>query len=444
MNECKAIWRSVLSQLEVMISTISFELWFKNLTPYTIENDMLILVAPLNSYKKVTVQFADTIEAAIKASGAKISGIDIITEDEKDSFAVADAVEEKPASQDEIVNVFNPDYTFDSFVVGDNNALAFAAAKSVAEQPGKNHNPLFIYGGVGLGKTHIMHAIANYILEHDKNAHILYVTSEQFVNDYIDSLKNSDLTLKFRTKYRGVDVLMMDDVQFLSGKTGSQESLFHTFNDLYQFRKQIILTSDRHPRELASLEERLKSRFQSGLTIDVTKPNIETRIAILQKKAYMKKYDVSQKAIFFIAENITSNIRELEGALNKVVYYCSLSGRSTDDLDAVKDALKDDIDISTHVISMDSITDAVCAYYGVKKADLIGKRKNKLISNARQMAIYLINDMIGVPLLTIGQFFGGRDHTTIMYARDKITDASKTDQLIKAQINDIRSMLEKK
>ena len=197
--------------------------------------------------------------------------------------------------------------------------------------------------------------------------------------DYIDSLKNSDLTLKFRMKYRGVDVLMMDDVQFLSGKTGSQESLFHTFNDLYQFRKQIILTSDRHPRELASLEERLKSRFQSGLTIDVTKPNIETRIAILQKKAYMKKYDVSQKAIFFIAENITSNIRELDGALNKVVYFCSLSGRSTDDLDAVKEALKDDIDISTHVLSMDSITDAVCAYYGVKKADIVGKRKNKLI-----------------------------------------------------------------
>lgn len=445
MNECKSIWRSVLSQLEVMVSTVSYDLWFKDLKPYTIEGDTLILIAPLNSFKKIPVQYADQIHTAIQSSGVGITGIEVITEDEKDSFAV-ETTEEKPSSENEF-SLFNPDYTFDSFVVGDSNEIAFAAAKSVAEHPGANHNPLFIYGGVGLGKTHIMHAIANYILGRNKNAKILYVTAEQFVNDYIDSLKNNkdnDLNRQFRMKYRSVDVLMMDDVQFLSGKTSTQEALFHTFNDLYQFRKQIILSSDRHPRELASLEDRLKSRFQSGLTVDITKPSIETRIAILQKKAYMKKYDISQKAIFFIAENITSNIRELEGALNKVVYFCSLSGRSTEDLDAVKEALKDDIDMSTHVLSMDSITDAVCAYYGVKKADIVGKRKNKLISNARQMAIYLINDMIGVPLLTIGQFFGGRDHTTIMYARDKITDASTKDRLIQAQINDIRSMLEKK
>ena len=197
-------------------------------------------------------------------------------------------------------------------------------------------------------------------------------------------------------------------------------------------------------RELTFLQDRLKSRFQSGLTVDITKPSIETRIAILQKKAYAKKYDISQKAVFFIAENITSNIRELEGALSKVVFYCSLSGRSSDDLEAVKDALKDCIDVSSHVISMDSIADATCAYYGIKKSDIIGKRKNKLISNARQMAIYLINDMLGVPLSSIGEFFGGRDHTTIMYARDKMTDLSKTDHLIQAQINDIKSMLEKK
>lgn len=446
MSECKVLWKSVLSELEVLLTTVSFDMWFKDLEPYTVENDKLVLIAPLNSFKSINKNYKDQIKKAIENSGAKISGIEIITKAETDNYTLSDE-EEKEEDDSDTVNMFDPGYTFDSFVVGDSNSIAYAAAEAVAKAPGACHNPLFIYGGVGLGKTHIMHAIANYILSQNKKAKILYVTAEQFVNDYIDSLKNNkdnELNKQFRLKYRSVDVLMMDDVQFLSGKTSTQEALFHTFNDLYQFRKQIVLTSDRHPRELTFLQDRLKSRFQSGLTVDITKPSIETRIAILQKKAYAKKYDISQKAVFFIAENITSNIRELEGALSKVVFYCSLSGRSSDDLEAVKDALKDCIDVSSRVISMDSIADATCAYYGIKKSDIIGKRKNKLISNARQMAIYLINDMLGVPLSSIGEFFGGRDHTTIMYARDKMTDLSKTDHLIQAQINDIKSMLEKK
>lgn len=446
MSECKVLWKSVLSELEVLLTTVSFDMWFKDLEPYTVENDKLVLIAPLNSFKSINKNYKDQIKKAIENSGAKISGIEIITKAETDNYTLSHE-EEKEEDDSDTVNMFDPGYTFDSFVVGDSNSIAYAAAEAVAKAPGACHNPLFIYGGVGLGKTHIMHAIANYILSQNKKAKILYVTAEQFVNDYIDSLKNNkdnELNKQFRLKYRSVDVLMMDDVQFLSGKTSTQEALFHTFNDLYQFRKQIVLTSDRHPRELTFLQDRLKSRFQSGLTVDITKPSIETRIAILQKKAYAKKYDISQKAVFFIAENITSNIRELEGALSKVVFYCSLSGRSSDDLEAVKDALKDCIDVSSHVISMDSIADATCAYYGIKKSDIIGKRKNKLISNARQMAIYLINDMLGVPLSSIGEFFGGRDHTTIMYARDKMTDLSKTDHLIQAQINDIKSMLEKK
>ena len=446
MSECKVLWKSVLSELEVLLTTVSFDMWFKDLEPYTVENDKLVLIAPLNSFKSINKNYKDQIKKAIENSGAKISGIEIITKAETDNYTLSDE-EEKEEDDSDTVNMFDPGYTFDSFVVGDSNSIAYAAAEAVAKAPGACHNPLFIYGGVGLGKTHIMHAIANYILSQNKKAKILYVTAEQFVNDYIDSLKNNkdnELNKQFRLKYRSVDVLMMDDVQFLSGKTSTQEALFHTFNDLYQFRKQIVLTSDRHPRELTFLQDRLKSRFQSGLTVDITKPSIETGIAILQKKAYAKKYDISQKAVFFIAENITSNIRELEGALSKVVFYCSLSGRSSDDLEAVKDALKDCIDVSSHVISMDSIADATCAYYGIKKSDIIGKRKNKLISNARQMAIYLINDMLGVPLSSIGEFFGGRDHTTIMYARDKMTDLTKTDHLIQAQINDIKSMLEKK
>ncbi len=450
MNESVKIWKEISSYIESSMSTVSYEMWFGKLVPLTIENNKLILVSPLVSVKRTVDGFKDTVvKDAIEKSGTYISDIVVVLEDEAANYKPEKTVvqPEKIEEEDVYKNVLDPSYTFENFVVGDCNNIASSAAKAVAENPGTLYNPLFIYGGVGLGKTHIMHAIGNYILSVDKTKKILYVTTEQFVNSFIDSLmKNKDnkLNKSFREKYRNADVLMIDDIQFLANKMSSQEAIFHTFNDLYQNKKQIVLSSDRHPKELTFLEERLKSRFQSGLTVDITNPSVETRVAILRKKAEIKKFSVNNEVIFFIAEHISSNVRELEGALSKVMFYCSLMKKDVCDIDTAKEALKDYIDVTTHVISIDNIVDATCTYFNIKRADIVGKKKVKNIVNARQIAIYLINDLLGIPLTSIGDYFGGRDHTTIMYARDKITSLCKTDPLIQAQINDLRAMIQKK
>ena len=292
-----------------------------------------------------------------------------------------------------------------------------------------------------------MHAIGNYVLSQNKNANIIYATTEQFVNDFIESMRNnkvSDKVFNFREKYRKADILMLDDVQFLIGKESSQEALFHTFNDLYQNKKQIVLTSDRHPRDLVSLEERLRSRFNSGLTVDISSPDLETRIAILQKKAYQKNFNISKNIIYFIAEKITSNIREIEGALSKVIFYCQLHNKDeADDLNLVMEALKDDLDSHSNILSLDTITDAVCAYYNITKDEIKGAKKTKNIAEARQIDIYLINDIISCPLMTIGNYLGNRYHSTIIYARDKVTDQLNNDNRIKLIVKDIRNMIEK-
>lgn len=450
MNESVKIWKDISSYIEASMSTVSYEMWFGKLVPLTVENNKLILVAPLVSVKRTVDGFRDTVvKEAIEKSGTYVTDVIVVLEDEAANYKPEKepVQQEKTTEEDVYKNVLDPSFTFDNFVVGDCNNIASSAAKAVAENPGVLYNPLFIYGGVGLGKTHIMHAIGNYILSVDKKKKILYVTTEQFVNEFIDSLmKNKDnkLNKSFREKYRNADVLMIDDIQFLANKTSTQEALFHTFNDLYQNKKQIVLSSDRHPKELTFLEERLKSRFQSGLTVDITNPSVETRVAILRKKAEIKKFSVSNEVIFFIAEHISSNVRELEGALSKVMFYCSLMKKEVCDIDTAKEALKDYIDVTTHVISIDNIVDATCTYFNIKRADIVGKKKVKNIVNARQIAIYLINDMLGIPLTSIGEYFGGRDHTTVMYARDKITSLCKSDQMTQAQINDIRAMIQKK
>lgn len=451
MNESVKIWKDISSYIEASMSTVSYEMWFGKLVPLTIENNKLILVSPLVSVKRTVDGFKDTVvKDAIEKSGTYVTDIIVILENEAENYKpekeTAPTVETKD-EEDDFKFVLNPSYTFENFVVGDCNNIASSAAKAVAENPGVLYNPLFIYGGVGLGKTHIMHAIGNYILSADRKKKILYVTTEQFVNEFIDSLmksKDNKLNKSFREKYRNCDVLMIDDIQFLANKMSSQEALFHTFNDLYQNKKQIVLSSDRHPRELTFIEERLQSRFQCGLTVDITNPSVETRVAILRKKAEIKKFRVSNDVIFFIAELINSNVRELEGALSKVMFYCSLMKKDVCDIDTAKEALKDFIDVTNHVISIDNIVDATCTYFNIKRADIVGKKKLKNIVNARQIAIYLINDMLGIPLTSIGDYFGGRDHTTIMYARDKITSLCKTDPMIQAQVNDIRAMIQKK
>ncbi len=421
------------------------------LEPLTIAYNKLIVVAKLKSTKNtINNNYRNLILDEIKKLGySYITDYVIITPDEISIYENQIQEDKKEAAKESAENksIFNSDFTFDKFVVGQSNQIVYAAAKAVAAQLGTLHNPLFIYGGVGLGKTHIMHAIGNEILKTNKKVKIIYCTTEQFVNDFIDSIKNNkdnEQNRRFREKYRNVDLLMLDDIQFLAGKTGTQEALFHTFNDLYQFKKQIILSSDRHPKELTFLEERLQSRFASGLTVDISTPDLETRIAILQKKALFKNVNLPIEVVYFIAEKIDSNIRELEGALQKVIFYCQLLGKEPDNIDIIKEALKDDIDVTTHILSLDTIVDATCSYFNVKKQDIIGKKKLKPIVNARQIAIYLIYDILGVPLATIGSYFGGKDHTTIIYARDKIEDLIKTDNLVANQIKDIKNMIQKR
>ncbi|MEG1509152.1 MAG: chromosomal replication initiator protein DnaA [Clostridia bacterium] len=438
------IWNDALYYLSSKVSSVSYDVWLKSLEPVSMVDNKLILLSSSVSIKNtVTKNYSEIIIEALKNVSDFISGFDIITKNEKPQFIKDDIEIEEILSYN-----FDNKFTFDSFVVGGSNQIAYAAAKSVAENPGVQHNPLFIYGGVGLGKTHIIHAIGNHILSNNKKTKILYVTTEQFINEFIDSIRNSkdnELNKKFREKYRNVDVLMLDDIQFLAGKTSTQEALFHTFNDLYQNKKQIIITSDKHPKELTFLEERLQSRFQCGLTVDISAPDIETRIAILQKKAYEKKVIISYDVINFIAEKFENNIRQLEGALSKVLFYFNLLNLPCNDITLVKEALKDDIDTTqAHILTIDSIVNSVCSYYGISKDDIVGKKKTKQIVEPRQIAMYLISDMLSMPLVNIGDYFGGRDHTTIIHARDKVSNNLKTDLKLYRDIQNIKDMIDKK
>ena len=387
-----------------------------------------------------------------------IEGVQIITTSDMDSFVDAPksiiAAEEEPQEEDtkttnskDYYTSFEASYSFYNFVTGGSNKAAFVAAQTVAENPGVQHNPLFIYGGVGLGKTHIMHAIGNYIKSHSPKKKIIYMTSENFTNDYIDSIKNNnsnDMNRQFRNKYRNLDVLMIDDIQFISGKPSTQEALFHLFNELYQAKKQIVFTSDCHPKKIDNIDERLTSRFQSGLTVDISSPDLETRIAILRKKAYNKKFDVSSDVLNYIAECINTNIRELEGALSKVIYYCNLNNVKANNLDIVNNALKDDIDNISGPVTMQFIVKCVSDYFNIDQKDITSKKKTKNIAEARQIAIYLISDLISVPLVSIGDFMGGRDHSTIIHARDKISDLISTDYRYANYIKDLTEIIKKK
>lgn len=445
MQEYTEKWNEVLKEMESEVTAVSFDLWIKNLEPLKIDDDKLILLAnTTNAKNQILKLHKEKLTNAIRKIYDTVNEFIIIDPSEKEEFFKNNQkslkVEEVPIEQK---SNFNEKYTFNNFVVGKSNQFVYAAARSVAEEPGLKYNPLFIYGGVGLGKTHLLHSIGNYIKQNNPKLNVIYVTCDKFTNDYIESLRsNKDNSNQlFRDKYRNADVLMIDDIQFIAGKKATQEEFFHTFNDLYQNNKQIVICSDRHPRDIETLEERLRSRFTSGLIQDIQQPDFETRLAILQKKAQLEGYNVDKGVLAFIAEKVDSNIRELEGALRGTFFHAKLLDKPSATIEDAEETLKETIDLNKEKITAERIMDVVCKYYNIQKTDLVGKKKNKEIVDPRQVCIYLITELIDMPLASIGSLFGGRDHTTIIHARDKIASNIKTNNNLKITINDLTAMV---
>ena len=440
-------WSRVLKKIQNEVTAVTFDLWINTLTPIQYANDELILMAPSVTAKNQVNQ-PGIFEKVTKCVREEFTPYTFIRVTEHSEYE--ESVRRHEEEMDKIMehnkemkSKFNKKYTFSNFVVGKSNQVVCAAMQGVAEHPSERFNPLFIYGGVGLGKTHLLHAVGNYLAEHNPELNVLYVTCEKFTNDYVESIRNGKekSNLDFRDKYRSVDVLMIDDIQFISNKMGIQEEFFHTFNDLYQNNKQIIIASDRSPKDMSALEERLRSRFSSGLIQDIQEPDYETKVAIIKKKCSQEGYLVDEDVIDFIAQKAGNNIRELEGILNKVVYYSSLIGKSHATMEDAYESLKDYGEPERTDLSAEKIIKTVCDFFKVSKEELIGKRKNKEIVEPRQLCIYLINEMLNIPLTAIGDIFGGRDHTTIMHARDKINAQVKVNPHIRTLVNDIKSQL---
>ncbi|MFD3155349.1 chromosomal replication initiator protein DnaA [Haloimpatiens sp. FM7330] len=435
------IWEKTLNIIKGELTEVSFNTWIKSIIPIAIEQDLLKLGVPNNFTKEILENRYKTLIAnAIKLITSKKYNINFI-------IATEDAVETNPKriikkerdkllTSDETTCNLNPKYTFDSFVIGNSNRFAHAASLAVAESPAKAYNPLFIYGGVGLGKTHLMHAIGHYILQNNPNAKVVYVTSEKFTNELINSIKD-DKNVDFRNKYRNVDILLIDDIQFIAGKERTQEEFFHTFNALHEANKQIILSSDRPPKEIPTLEDRLRSRFEWGLIADIQAPDFETRIAILKKKADVESLNIPNEVMVYIANKIKSNIRELEGALIRIVAFSSLTNKEIS-VDLASEALKDIISSNQNKqITIGLIQDIVSSYFNLSINDFKSSRRTRNITYPRQIAMYLCRKLTDMSLPKIGEEFGGRDHTTVIHAYEKISNNLKKDISLKNMVDEL-------
>lgn len=443
MQNYKTVWEESLKHLQRHVSAVSFDLWIKTLEPIDFRDGTFYLSTTTSTAKAQVLKLHEQqILDVLKSCSNEVLDFKIIAPEERDSFENKIEKEEVKKESQPLCN-FNNKYTFDNFVVGKSNQFVYGAATGVANHPFTKINPLFIYGGAGLGKTHLLHAIGNHLRKTMPELNVLYVTCNNFTTDYVESLKsgNSTANSAFRQKYRNVDVLMVDDIQFISNKTGTQEEFFHTFNDLYQNNKQIIIASDRPPKEIATLEERLRSRFSMGLIQDIQIPDYETRLAILQKKCTQEDYHVDDEVINYIAEHSENNIREMEGMLHKVVFYAELIGQPTATMAVVPEALKDIVDTTKQSVTPERIVDCVCKYFNISKDDIVGKKKNKEIVEPRQIAMYLIYEMLDLPLMNIGDIFGGRDHTTVIHAKTKIDQMYKENNRIKVCVNDLKNMI---
>ena len=419
----ESIWENVLGYVRNNISEVEYHTWFANVRPLGLDGGVLDIAVPSGfAGDWIQKHYGQLIQEALLRLGSSTPNFRIKVVPQSDPPV---SREEKVGNSTATRSRLNPKYTFDSFVVGDGNKMAHAAALAVAEAPGKAYNPLFIYGGVGLGKTHLMHAVGHYVRQRFPELVVEYFSTETFTNDLISAIR-SDRMNAFRERYRSVDVLLVDDVQFIAGKERTQEEFFHTFNTLYEDGKQILLTSDRPPREIETLEARLRSRFEWGLITDIQPPDLETRIAILKMNAEKRGVWLSEEVLEYVARQVTSNIRELEGALMRLIAYASLSGADITPQVAAS-ALADLFQTTQEVIGMDEILQAVADHYGVSPTSLKSKGRSKEVVLPRQVAMYLIRQITQASLPEIGSFFGGRDHTTVLYATQKIDRLLSTD-----------------
>ncbi len=438
-------------RIEYEVTDLAYNTWILPLKFGEIKNNTVYLIVPKELSQtifviknKYYIPFKVSINEALGKSFEDQYEVEFVTESVQNNIPDKDTYNKEEKYEKSNLNV---NYTFDTFVVGSNNRLAQASAIAVSENPGEIYNPLFIYGGVGLGKTHLMHAIGHYIIDQNPNANVLYVTSEQFTNEVIEAIRKGnnspDIIKKFRDKYRNIDVLLIDDIQFIIGKDSTQEEFFHTFNHLYEQKKQIVITSDKPPKDMDILEERFRSRFAWGLIADIQFPDFETRMAILQKKIEAFNYNIGDDVLSYIANNVKSNIRELEGSVKKVVALANLEKKDID-LDIAKEALKDIVSPnSPSVITPENIINVVCDHYSVSIEDIKSSKRNKELVHPRQMIMYLCRSMTNATYKEIASYLGGRDHSTIMYGERSITDLIEKDEhtrrTIETIINKIKS-----
>ena len=453
MNELDSKWDEIKEsiRIEYEVSDLAYKTWIVPLKLGDIKDNTVYIKTPkelapsiIIINKKYYTPFKMYINEALGKSFDDQYEISFISEDEQENKNAVSAGIINNEEKYEKANL-NQNYTFDTFVVGSNNRLAQASAVAVSENPGEMYNPLFIYGGVGLGKTHLMHAIGHYIIDQNPNANVLYVTSEQFTNEVIEAVRtgnnNPDKINQFRDKYRNIDVLLIDDIQFIIGKASTQEEFFHTFNHLYEQKKQIIITSDKPPKDMDVLEERFRSRFAWGLIADIQFPDFETRMAILQKKVEAFGFNINNDVLSYIANNVKSNIRELEGSIKKVVALANLE-KKTIDIEIAKEALKDIVSPnSPSRITPENIINVVCDHYGISIEDIKSSKRNKELVHPRQMIMYLCRSMTNATYKEIASLLGGRDHSTIIYGERSITDLIEKDESIRRTIETIINKL---
>ena len=459
MNEVKEKWPEIIEHLRVEheLLNVSFNTWIKPLKVYDVIDDTAyILVNKDSSVEYIDKKYRLPLMVCIAEITGKEYEIQFVSEDddklnEIHNASIDNGQKKKTKSLAEKAGL-NPKYTFDTFVVGGNNNFAHAASLAVAESPGEVYNPLFLYGGVGLGKTHLMHSIAHFILDKNPKKKVLYVTSETFTNELIDALRNGKTAgnesamLNFRDKYRNIDVLLIDDIQFIIGKESTQEEFFHTFNHLHTIGKQIIISSDKPPKDIETLESRLRTRFEWGLIADISSPDYETRMAILQKKIeldHLEKYNIKNDVLDYIAANVKSNIRELEGSLNKLIALYKLNNNNNPiDIALAAEALKDIISSDNRrEVTPELILDIVADHFGITVADLKSKKRDSEIAVPRQICMYLMRTMTDTALKGIGAVLGGKDHSTVKYGVEKIAKDIESDEMMANTINIIKKKI---